>query len=160
MSHKPALAAPPAVTMRQALSDPALLGKVLAGDTWRAWRVLLIALMGEALTNDERVIFKGLTGREREPLERVEEFWGVIGRRGGKSRSMAVLIVFLACFVDCRSVLAIGERPIVLCLGQNAKQARVVYDYVAGILEFDAASRQARQGEARRDAIAHEWRRH
>jgi len=48
---------------------------------------------------------------------------------------MAVLIVFLACFVDCRSILAIGERPLVLRLGQNAKQAAISYGYVAGIIE-------------------------
>jgi hypothetical protein len=122
-------------TMRRALSDPALLGDVLAGDSWRAWRILLIAMMGEPLDDEERVIFKALTGREREPLERVEEFWGIIGRRGGKSRAMAVLIVFLACFVSYQSVIAIGERPVVLCLGQNSKQAAIVYGYVAAIIE-------------------------
>jgi hypothetical protein len=91
-----ALATPKvAVTMRKALSDPQLLGNVLAGESWRRWRTLLVSLMGEALTDDERVIFKDLTGREREPLERVEEFWGVIGRRGGKSRAAAALVVFL-----------------------------------------------------------------
>jgi len=37
----------PTVTIRKALGDPALLGNVLAGDSWRAWRVLLIAAMGE-----------------------------------------------------------------------------------------------------------------
>ena len=35
-------------SIRKALSDPALLGHVLKGDSWRAWRVLLIAAMGEA----------------------------------------------------------------------------------------------------------------
>jgi len=48
---------------------------------------------------------------------------------------MAVLIVFLACFMDYRSILAIGERPLVLCLGQIAKQAAIAYGYVAGIIE-------------------------
>jgi hypothetical protein len=122
-------------TMRRALSDPALLGNALAGDSWAAWRVLLIALMGEPLVEDERVIFKRLTGREREPLERVDELWGIAGRRGGKSRASAVLIIFLACFVDYRSLISTGERPIVLCLGQNSKQAAVVFGYVAGIIE-------------------------
>jgi hypothetical protein len=42
--------------------------------------------MGEALTDEERAIFAKLTGREREPGERVDELWCVIGRRGGKSR--------------------------------------------------------------------------
>jgi hypothetical protein len=45
------------VTMRRALSDEHLLGGVLGGDSWPAWRVLLIAAMGEALTDEERAIF-------------------------------------------------------------------------------------------------------
>lgn len=134
MSPKPANL-PPAVTMRRALSDPALLGAVLAGDSWRAWRILLIAAMGEALDDDERAIFSRLTGREREPLERVDELWAIVGRRGGKSRSVAALAVYLACFRDYSSVLSIGERPIVLCLAQTAKQASVAFNYILGILE-------------------------
>ncbi len=131
MSRAPAIATP----MRRALSDPNLLGLALEGDSWAAWRTLLIAMRGEALTEDERAIFARLTNRQSEPLSRVEEFWGIIGRRGGKSRAMAVLIVFLACLVDYRHLLTTGERPIVLCLGQNARQAAVVYNYVAGIME-------------------------
>ena len=47
----------PSISLRKALTDPQLLGSVLAGDTWRSWRFLMIAAMGEALTDDERVIF-------------------------------------------------------------------------------------------------------
>ena len=36
--------------------------------------------MGEALTDEERKIFTKLTGREREPLQRVEEMASVVGR--------------------------------------------------------------------------------
>jgi hypothetical protein len=43
--------------------------------------VLLIAIVGEELTEAERVIFKGLTGREREPGEPCSELWCVIGSR-------------------------------------------------------------------------------
>jgi hypothetical protein len=51
------------VSLRKALADPKLLGKALAGDSWLAWRVLLIAAVGEALTDSERIIFRQLTGR-------------------------------------------------------------------------------------------------
>ena len=81
----------PRVPLREALSDPNLLGTAIAGDSWRSWRALLIAAMGEELGEDEREIFSQLTGREREPLQRVDEFAAVIGRRGGKSRAMATL---------------------------------------------------------------------
>ena len=131
---KPACSPAIATTMRAALDDPNLLGDVVPGESWLSWRVLLIAMMGEPLTDAERAIFVKLTGRAREPLERIDEFVGLVGRRGGKSRAMAALIVYLACFVDYSAVIATGERPIVLCLGQNAKQATIVYGYVAGII--------------------------
>jgi hypothetical protein len=135
VSRKPAIAPAPAVTMRRALSDPALLGDVLRGDSWQAWRVILIAAMGEPLTDGERIIFHKLTGRPQEPGERVEELLAVVGRRGGKSRAIAVLCVFIAVFIDHSAVLVVGERPVVICLAPSQKQAGVVFGYVAGILE-------------------------
>jgi hypothetical protein len=77
----------PRVTFREALSDPNLLGTAIAGDSWTSWRALLIAAMGEELREDEREIFTQLTGREREPLQRVDQFAAVIGRRGVQSNS-------------------------------------------------------------------------
>ena len=53
----------PVTTMRKALADKKLLGNVLAGESWHAWRTLMIAAMGEALTDDERTIFTQLTSR-------------------------------------------------------------------------------------------------
>jgi hypothetical protein len=76
------IAMKPRITMRKALEDPNLLGHALPGDTWRPWRILLIALMGEALTDDERIVFKELTGRDHEAGFRCEEFVAVIGRAG------------------------------------------------------------------------------
>jgi hypothetical protein len=55
----------PRVPLREAFSDPNLLGTALAGDSWRLWRTLLIAAMGEELRDNEREIFSKLTGRER-----------------------------------------------------------------------------------------------
>ena len=44
----------------------------------------------------EREIFTELTGREREPLQRVDQFATVIGRRGGKSKSIVTLATYIA----------------------------------------------------------------
>ena len=125
----------PRFTMRQAINDPALLGGVLAGESWKAWRVLLIATMGEQLSNDERLIFAKLTGREREPTTRCEELWAVVGRRGGKSRSMSVLAAYLGGLVDHTDVLARGETGLVLCIAPDQKQAGIVLDYSHAALE-------------------------
>lgn len=121
------------VTLRKALADPALLGTILAGPSWLAWRAVLIAAMGEPLTGEERVAFQELTGRAAEPGQRVEELWVVAGRRGGKTRAAATLAVYIAGLCDHRGNLAIGERGIVLLIAQNTRQAGVAFDYAAGI---------------------------
>jgi len=125
----------PLCPLRRALSDPKLLGTTLQGDSWAAWRALLIAAMGEALTPEERALFMQLTGREREPLQRVAELVAVVGRRGGKSRALAVLAVYLAAL--CEHRLAPGERGLVLVVAQNQRAARIVLDYAEAC--FDAA---------------------
>jgi hypothetical protein len=117
----------PLVTMRRALSDEHLLRIVLGGDSWLAWRILLIAAMGEALTDDERAIFAKLTGREREPGERVDELWCVIGRRGGKSRAVAALLVYLATMVDYCSQLVLGERGLAVHFNSRQRFARTAH---------------------------------
>jgi hypothetical protein len=122
-------------TLRKALADPNLLGGALPGDSWAAWRSLLLAAMGEPLNPDELEHFRRLTGRETPPSQRIEEFWGVIGRRGGKSRAIAVLIVYLAALCDYRSKLTTGETGVVLCIAPSQTQAQIVLGYVAGVLE-------------------------
>ena len=87
----------PRISLRQALNDRQLLGDELTGDSWKSWRVLLLAAMGEPLTADERALFKQLTQRDHEPHQPVEEFCVVKGRRaGGSSATGRVLIPFLA----------------------------------------------------------------
>jgi hypothetical protein len=121
------------VSMREALESRAYFGGLLGGDTWRAWRVLLIAIAGEELTASERAIFRTLTDREREPAEPVEEFWGVIGRRGGKTRAMAVLGAFVAACVDHRHVLAPGERGVLPILAVSTAQATTAFNFLSGV---------------------------
>jgi hypothetical protein len=57
----------PIISMRHALYDSDLFAPILEGDSWAAWRMLLIALVGEELTPEERTVFAGLTGRPQEP---------------------------------------------------------------------------------------------
>jgi hypothetical protein len=121
------------ITMREALESPAYFGTLLAGNSWAAWRVLLIAIVGEALTDEEFIVFNDLTGRESEPLEPVEEFWAVIGRRGGKTRAMAVLAAYLAACVDHRGSLAPGERGVTPLLAASVQQAASAFAFVEGI---------------------------
>src|SRR5262245_51623586 len=122
----------PTTTIREALADARLLGNVIAGESWRAWRVLLIAMMGEALTDEERIIFTKLTGREAEPRQRIEEAALVVGRRGGKSRSMATLASHIAGL--CKHQLVRGETGVLLCIAPD-RQAAIVLEYAAAAFE-------------------------
>ena len=125
----------PRVAMREALSDPNLLGTAIAGDSWRSWRALLIAAMGEELTEDERIIFKQLTGRDREPKQRVDQFVAIVGRRGGKSRSMATKAAYLAGLCDHTDALVPGERGVLLCIALDQRVAKIVLDYCEATFE-------------------------
>ena len=122
----------PRISIRKALTDPQLLGRVLAGPTWLPWRTLLIAAMGEKLSADERALFTQLTGRDQEPLQRVEELCAVIGRRGGKSRAMAAL----ACYISglCEHTLVPGERGVALLIAPDQSQARIALHYAEAAL--------------------------
>jgi hypothetical protein len=117
------------VSLRVALSDAGLLGGVLSGDSWLAWRILLIACMGEQLTPEERLVFTQLTGRQSEPLQRIGEFLGVIGGRGGKSRAISGIVAFIAGLCE-HPALVPGERGIVLVIAPDQRQADIVINYV------------------------------
>ena len=131
----------PKVSLRKALEDPDLLGSALAGPTWHAWRSLLLAAMGEPLTKDELKTFTKFTGRTNPPSQRIDELWCCIGRRGGKSRAMAVLAVYLAGLCDYAK-LARGETGIVLLIAPDKKQAKVLLDYAEGTLESTPLMKQ------------------
>ena len=125
-----------AVSLREALIDPNLLGNVLAGESWRTWRALLLATMGERLTPGELEIFRTFTGgRTQAPPSRVEEAAFVMGRRGGKDRAASVLACYLAALVDWSPVLARGERGLVLCIGPDQRQSAIQLNYIRGAFD-------------------------
>jgi len=110
----------------KALREPKLFGRILQGDSWYGWRVLLIASAGEQLTDDERLEFKRLTGREREPGRIVHELIAIFGRRAGKSLALAVFDCWLAALCD--------RRGVVLVISRDQRVAKVILNYVEGIL--------------------------
>src|SRR5262249_29868042 len=124
----------PLTTLRKALSDPQLLGHSLSGDSWAPWRTLLIAAMGEELTEDERVTFKAMTGRDHEPGQRVNILAAVVGRRGGKSRSMATLATYTGGLCQ-HDALVPGERGILLVVALDQRVAKIVLDYCQAAFE-------------------------
>jgi hypothetical protein len=113
----------PRVTLRRALHDPELLGTALAGPSWHTWRSILLAAMGEPLLPDELEAFQHFTGRTTAPDHRVDELWACVGRRGGKSRAMAVLATYLAGLCDYSDKLVPAERGTVQLIAPDKKQS-------------------------------------
>jgi hypothetical protein len=123
----------PLISMREALYDRAIFD---AGDpSWLAWNVLSIAGMGEPLTDEERPLFTQLTGREREPLERVEELIARKGRRSGGTSAMARLLAYLCCLCVWDDDLDRGEVGIGLFLASTSEQATVAFTRASGIID-------------------------
>jgi hypothetical protein len=132
----------PRISLRQSLQDPNLLGGALTGESWAAWRTLLVASMGKSLTEDERATFRALTGRDREPLQRVDQFAAVIGRRGGKSRAMATLACYLAGLCEHTDALVPGERGVLLCVALDQRVAKIILDYAEASFEHSPILKQ------------------
>jgi hypothetical protein len=139
----------PAISLRRAFSDPKLLGGVLQGPSWRGWRTLLLAIMGEQLDPADIPLFKELTGRDKPPSKPVEEFIGVIGRRGGKSRAISAIVTYIAACCAHPSLVA-GERGVVLVIAPDQRQADICLDYIHANFEHSPMLSQLVESRAAR----------
>lgn len=122
------------VTIRDAMTDPALFGGQFAGDSFTAWRSLLAGFYGLELDSAELDTWKAITGREDAPTSAAEELWLVVGRRGGKTQAAALLAVFEAAFRDYTDRLSPGEVATVMLLAADRKQARSAFRYITGLM--------------------------
>ena len=77
--------------------------------TWSSWVCVLKALFGISMSQDELETFEACTGRRWYTDAGFKEFWGICGRRGGKSRVAALVAVFMALFHDWKPYLTAGE---------------------------------------------------
>jgi Terminase large subunit, T4likevirus-type, N-terminal len=123
------------VNILDACLDAAVFGSAFRQpETWAAWRVFLSALFALPMDAEQLALYRECTGRQEPPTERATEGWLVCGRRSGKSFTLALIAVFLACFRDWHPYLNVGERGIVMVVAQDRKQARVIVRYVRGLL--------------------------
>jgi hypothetical protein len=122
------------VNIVDALDHAALFAPHFRGGTWRAWRVFLAALFGLPMTDAERATYTHHTGRIDLTTAPFKEAALVVGRRGGKSRILATIAVFLAAFHDYTPYLAPGEVATVALIAADRRQARVIFRYILGLL--------------------------
>lgn len=117
-----------------AMNDADLFGPWFKGSSWDNWKTFLKVLFGLELTDSERERFTHFTGRESLP-EAIKEAWLIVGRRGGKSLTAALIAVYLACFRDYTAHLAPGEVATVMVIAADRRQARVILRYIFGFFD-------------------------
>ena len=102
--------------------------------TWAAWRCFLKTVFGHSLTEAELELFQQCTGRQQPNRNGYLESWLCIGRRGGKSFTLALIAVYLALFRDWRHCLTVGEVGTVMVVAADRKQARTILRYAKGLI--------------------------
>lgn len=114
--------------------DPALCGSEFAGPSWATWRVIARLLDGDAhlLSADELALAQALTGRQTFPTVPPPELFVGCGRRAGKTRFSAILAVHAAA--QTYSALGRGEQATVAIVAPDRRQARLAFDYAAGLV--------------------------
>jgi hypothetical protein len=123
------------MTFIECLRDPNLFGRFFKGESWKAWRSFLAALFAEPARDDEIALYRACTGRAAWPTSAFSEAAVVVGRRGGKSRILALIAVYLATMRDYSPYLAPGEVATIAVLAADRSQARVIFRFVTGLLK-------------------------
>lgn len=103
-------------------------------DSWSAWFVFLRALFALPMNDQHLETYRKHTGRTDPPDEVAKEAWLICGRRAGKSFTLAVVAVFLACFHSYKHYLVPGERGVVLVIARDRDQAKVIFSYIRALL--------------------------
>jgi hypothetical protein len=111
------------MTLREALCDRNLFAPFFQGDSWSRWFSFLSALFAEPPEGDDLETYQALTGRTAWPSDPFREAVVIVGRRGGKSRVLALVATYMACFRSYAHLLAPGQRARVGVLAKDREQA-------------------------------------
>jgi hypothetical protein len=125
----------PTDSILDALADPDLFAPHFKGPSWIGWKSFLAALFALPMDDDAAQLFRQCTGRTMAPAAPFTEAALIVGRRGGKSRVLALIATYLACFRDYAPHLAPGEVATIAVLAANKSQARSIFRYILGLLK-------------------------
>jgi hypothetical protein len=117
-----------------AIDDPDLFGGMFAAPSWDPWQAFLEALQAIPMSDAHLALYRHHTGRSELPTKPARYAELVVGRRGGKSRILALIATYLACVLDHRDYIVPGETPVVAIIAKDRTQARVILGYIAGFI--------------------------
>ncbi|MCC8946477.1 hypothetical protein H8A97_15480 [Bradyrhizobium sp. Arg62] len=123
------------LTLLDAVRDPQIFLPSFADpDDWEVWWAFIASCFAYDMTPEQRALFEKCTGRKVPPAQQVKEAWLVVGRRGGKSRVLALIAVWLACFFNYKPFIARGQRAVVQVMAADREQCQEIMNYVKGFL--------------------------
>src|SRR5262249_39813995 len=124
-------------------------------DDWKPWRAFISAVFNVPfLSEEEEQVFKDATKRETKPDQRPSRVWMPVGRRGGKSRILAAIAVYLGCCYDWSHFLDPGEIGVLPVLAADRRQARTIMGYVKAFLEHPKLADRVQSDNAESVALA------
>jgi hypothetical protein len=120
----------------EAFEDPKVFGRFFKPkDSWTNWKIFLKTVYGLPLERNEQKLYRKCTGRKAlPPKEGFEEFYAIVGRRGGKSRIMSLIAVYEALYGGWEKYLDPGETATIFIIGTDKKQGKIVFNYCRALL--------------------------
>src|SRR5262245_30013769 len=102
-----------------------MLGASFRGSSWRPWHVLAKIISGHPLDDSEMALVLECTRRRVLPQNPPRLLYLLVGRRGGKSRFLSALAVWVAALAaNWRNLMAPGEPAVVMLVACDKKQPR------------------------------------
>lgn len=108
--------------------------------TWSSWRAFVRALFGQPLSRDQLATWRDCTDLAAPPGAPQHDAWLPIGRRGGKSRILAMIAAHLASCYDYRPHLSPGEVGFIVVLADSRDHAGSIMNYVKAVFRHPRLS--------------------
>ena len=126
----------------EAIADPKLFRTYVTGtpdgslDSWSNWLTFLAVLYGLPVPDDSTDLVKTCTGRLPSTFDTdFDETLVLCGRRGGKSKLIALVGAFEAILSGKEKRLSPGEIPMVAILSPTRFQSRIIHSYIKAVFE-------------------------
>jgi hypothetical protein len=117
-----------------------------------AWRSVVKAVYGTPLDDEELALFRTLSGLDSPPDGGADEFLAVVGRRGGKSETIARVAVFEAIHGGHQVALAPGQTALIPIISPLREQSQEILGFVRGLAKLKQVRRFV-DGEPTRDGV-------
>lgn len=106
-----------------------------------AWRCVVKAVYGTPLEPDELALFRELSGGREPPDVGSDELLAIVGRRGGKSETIARVAVYEGIYGGHAVALAPGQTALFAIISPLREQSAEVLRYAVGLSQLPTVKR-------------------